>query len=148
MAEVLGIISSITAIAAAGFKISTAISTVADEWGTAGLQIRAVAANIKALAWILEDLKAKVAKVERLPPQLQDVLHEILALCKADIDDINRILVPLIIPEGQRIRLGQKAKWLFAKSKVTLRQASLDSLRSTLDLFLRTFNFIGSTKIE
>lgn len=63
-------------------------------------------------------------------------MSEVVALCRTDIEEIKVALLPMAVRDERDMDLKQKAKWLFAKSKISTRRASLDSLKLTLDPFL------------
>ncbi|KAL3605343.1 hypothetical protein FPOAC2_00286 [Fusarium poae] len=142
MAEVIGLVASIGTITAAGFKAAKAISTITSELGTAGAEISGIATDLKAVSLILNELKKRLNKADNLSVEVLDVAYEITALCKTDIEGVERFLVPLTSPFGQSLKLKDKVKWLFEKAKVSSRRASLDSLKLTLGLFLHTLDFI------
>ncbi|KAH7006378.1 hypothetical protein EDB82DRAFT_115798 [Fusarium venenatum] len=142
MAEIIGLVASIGTITAAGFKAAKAISTLTSELGAAGAEISGIATDLKAVSLILNELKKRLSKADNLSVEVVDVAYEITALCKTDIEGVERFLVPLTSPFGQTLKLKDKVKWLFEKAKVSSRRASLDSLKLTLGLFLHTLDFI------
>ncbi|KAH8688244.1 hypothetical protein BGZ61DRAFT_452967 [Ilyonectria robusta] len=148
MAEVVGLIASLGAIAAASFKVAKAISTITDELGEAGAQINGIATDMRAVGLILHELKKRLEQSQRVTREVRSVAHEIVALCRADIEDIQGFLIPFMSPAGKDVGAKQKIKWLFAKAKVSSRRAALDSLKLTLNLFLHTLSFIESGEMD
>ncbi|KAF4448439.1 hypothetical protein F53441_8162 [Fusarium austroafricanum] len=148
MAEIIGLVASIGTIAAAGFKAATTISTIAHELGGATVEIMGIGTDMKAVALILRQLKKRLEGMQRVTREVRDVAHEIVALCQADVKDIEEFLKPLTYPSGKDLGLKQKIKWLFDKAKVSSRRASLDSLKLTLNLFLHILDFSEDGEVE
>jgi hypothetical protein len=142
MAEIVGLVASIGTITAAGFKAARTIPTIASELGAAGVEIVGIATDLKAVSLILNELKRRLSKANNVTVEVLDVAYEIVALCKADIEGVEKFLIPLTSPSGQTLKFKDKVKWLFDKAKVSSRRASLDSLKLTLSLFLHTLDFI------
>lgn len=142
MAELVGLASSIAALAAAGFHVARKVSTVADDLGTASGQIKSIAIDTKAVAIILRDIETKLLIGKESSRELNDdtreVLAEVLELCRYEIEDLDRNLAPLKddSQRGDNTNVKQKTKWLFDKPKISARQASLNSLKLTLSLLL------------
>ncbi|KAL9615628.1 MAG: hypothetical protein Q9160_009363 [Pyrenula sp. 1 TL-2023] len=49
---------------------------------------------------------------------------------------------------GGDVNIKQKTKWVLGKSRMSLRRASLDSLKLTLNLFMHTLEFMESGEID
>ncbi len=149
MIEPVSLVATIGTIAATGFKVARDISDIVDELGTAGAQVKAVGIDTRAVALILHELKKRLDKAQHtITTEVADVAREIAALCKTDIDDIKQCLSPLMVQGGEDLDLKRKAKWLFAKSKIATKRASLDSLKLTLNLYLHTLDFMESNTVE
>ncbi len=145
----LSLITAIGGIAATGFKIAKAINDVVEELGTAGAQVKAVATDMRTVAVVLHELKIRLSRAKHvLTPEVAQVAHEIVELCKADIEDIEQSLSPLLAPEGEAMDLKRATKWLFTKSKIATKRASLDSLKLTLGLYMHTLQFIEGNYVE
>jgi hypothetical protein len=142
MAEIIGLTASIGAITSAGLKTARAISTIASDLGGAGAEISGIATDLRAVSLTLNKIKKHLSKADNIPVEVVDAAYEIVALCKTDIEGVEKILIPLTSPLGQNLKLKNKVKWLFEKAKVSSRRASLDSLKLTLSLFLLTVDFI------
>jgi hypothetical protein len=67
MAEVIGLISAIGGIAAAGIKVAKAVYAIADELGSAGKQIKTLAADTRALSWVLKELNGRLQRLDFIP---------------------------------------------------------------------------------
>lgn len=149
MAEVIGLISGIAAIVATAFNIAKRISTIADELGTAGQQIMAIAIDIKAMAFVLRQLNKRISaalgSASRIfDPEAVQAIQDFVALSGSEVDRIRAHLMPILATsaaKGKQMGLLQRAKWLFAKSKVSTTRVSLDSLKLTLGLLLDTLDF-------
>lgn len=154
MAELVGLASSIAALAAAGFHVARKISTVADDLGTASGQIKSIAVDTKAVAIILRDIEAKLLlgkeSSRELNDDTRDVLVEVLELCRYEIEDLDRNLAPLKddSQRGDNTNVRQKTKWLFDKPKIAARQTSLNSLKLTLSLLLHNVHLFDGERSQ
>ncbi|KAK5658326.1 hypothetical protein OQA88_2302 [Cercophora sp. LCS_1] len=150
MAEIVGLISAIGTIAAAGYKVSRAISTACDDFGGAEANVKAIADDIKTVSWILRQIQSRFSGNARTDAETAKVLDEIVSRCKDDVGDIEQSLLPLIDnmnstePMSRRHRL----RWLFAKSRICSQQATLGSLKLTLSLFLNTLQLSDGFIVE
>ena len=150
MAEVVGLVASIGALAGAGFKLANIISTLSDGWTVAHEQIKAISTDTRAVAVILHQIKKRLEHMEvsastpsKLNKQVLGILEDMVSVYQADIDDIENSLVPLLASEGTRMMFKQKVMWLLAKSKISTRRASLESIKGTLNLFLHAWDLMG-----
>lgn len=150
MAEIVGLVTGIGTIVATAFTIAKTVSTVANDLGTAGSQIKAIATDTKAIAFVLRDLKRRVIKnSRRFDGEAKSVLKETVALCTSEIENMRTHLLPLFqSTEGRKMEFRQRARWLFAKSKVSTTKASLDSMKVTLGLLLHTIEYIEGDIVE
>ena len=151
MAELVGLIASIITLTETGFQVARAISRIAGEFGEAGAQIRSIATDARAISFVLRDLTKRLKRIradQEAINELRDVTAEIVALCKMEIDGIGNFLNGLHSKSGNHVTVAQKTKWLFAKSRISLRQSSLNSLKLTLNLLMHTVNFIRYAEME
>ncbi|KAI3392866.1 hypothetical protein diail_5041 [Diaporthe ilicicola] len=154
MAELVGLVSGIATLAAAGFQVARKISAVADDLGTAGAQVRSIGIDTKAVAMILRDIEAKLLSGKdssrEMNEDTRDVLAEVIELCRHEINDLNENLAPLKDDDrrGDMAYLKQKARWLFDKPKVAARQASLDSLKLTLSLLVHNVQLFDGESLR
>lgn len=89
MAEVVVLVTGIGTIVATEFTIARTISTVANDFGTAGSQIKAIATDTKALAFVLHDLKGRIVKNSRkFDSEAKLVLKETVALCTSEMENM------------------------------------------------------------
>lgn len=151
MAELVGLIASIITLAETGFQIARAVSRIADEFGQAKTRIKSIATDTRTISFILRELQKRL---ERMRAE-QDVIKEtyvltteIITLCKTDIEGIEDLLKGLESKSKSYVSVKEKTKWLFTKSKISLRQSSLDSLKLTLSLLMHTLDFMECSKIE
>ncbi|KAM0202651.1 hypothetical protein ACHAPA_009391 [Fusarium lateritium] len=148
MAEIIGLIASIQTIAAAGLIAARTISMVVDDLGGAGAEIKGIGIDLRAMVLVLHELKKRLDKMEKATDEVRDLACQILAVCKADIRDIEEFLKPLVSRSGKEFGLRQKMCWLFAKAKVSTRRAHLETFKSTLNLFIIALDFIENGTIE
>lgn len=148
MAEVVGLVASILTLAETGFKVARAISEIAAEFGTAGRQIQAIGTDTRAVSLILREIQKRLKRVRNVAGEAHNVAVDVVALCKSDIDNIDEFLKSLQPIRGSEVSIKQKTKFLFSKSRMSLRRASLDSLKLTLSLFMHTLEFIESGEVE
>lgn len=150
MAEIVGLVTGISSIVATAFKISKMIYTIADELGTAGAQIRAIATDTKAMALVLHNLKTRLKRdVRTLNAQAKEVLKDSIDLCAAEMQNMDKHLMPLFgSGECQKMDFKQRTRWLFAKTKVSTSKASLDSMKLTLSLLLSTLEYMEGGDVE
>jgi len=148
MAELVGLVSAITAIAATGFKISRTISTIAEEFGTVGPQLKAIATNTQAVAWILDELKVRLLNTNGIVSKdAVEVVQKIVAQCQLEIDDINKCVAPISC-DGKEFSPRQRLKWLLAKPKLTTKMAALDSLKLTLSMYICAIRFMDGNDFK
>ncbi|KAM0550201.1 hypothetical protein ACHAPJ_009049 [Fusarium lateritium] len=148
MAEIIGLIASIHTIATAGLAAARAISTIADDLGGAGAEIKGIGIDMRAMAWILQLMKNRLDKMKRVTDEICDLTQQIIAVCKADIRDVEEFLKPLLPQPGKELGFKQKLKWLFAKAKVHSRRAHLETLKTTLNLFISALELMESGNME
>ncbi|KAI9660614.1 MAG: hypothetical protein M1821_009966 [Bathelium mastoideum] len=151
MAEVVGLIASIVALAETGFKIARGISRITEEFGQAGAEIKSIGTDTRAIAFILHELQRRLERLQakqQVEDETREVVTAIVALCKTDIDSIGEFLRGLQSEGTSQIGVSQKTKWLFSKSKISLRQSSLNSLKLTLSLLMHTLDSVECGKID
>lgn len=115
---------------------------MADELGTAGARVKALATDTRAVSFVLKSLKSRLERAKSIPRDGLEVAHEMAMLIKDEVDEIGHILEPLTSTNDKRMSKKQKAKWMFTKSQIATRQVALDSLKASLNLLLSTLNFI------
>lgn len=151
MAEIVGLISAIGTIAAAGYKITRAIATACDDFGAATASVKAIAADMTFVTLILGQIRVRIDSNRVMDVETTNILVEIVSRCKADIEEVERSLVPLIANTksgGGGMSKRQRVRWLFAKSKICSQQATLGSLKLTLSLFIHTVQLSDGYNIE
>lgn len=148
MAEIVGLVASIITLVELGFTISKGISSVANEFGSASVHIKVIATDTRAVALILRDLQKRLERQRTVAAEVRDVAIEIVTLCRTDIEDIGDFLKSLQPQQGERVRFTQKLRWIVGKSKIMTKRSSLDSLKSTLNLYMHSIEFIESGEVE
>lgn len=149
MAEIAALIASIVTLTDVGFKIARGISQIANDLGTTGAQIKSIGTDLRAIPLILRELNKRLKSARAVGDEVRNVATEILQVCETDLRALEGLLKglqPLHGSRGSDVR--QKTRWVFARSRVASRRASLDSLKLTLTLFLHTLDFIGSGEVE
>ncbi|KAF4880130.1 hypothetical protein CGCSCA1_v001015 [Colletotrichum siamense] len=148
MAEVLGLVAAIGGIIASGFQAAQTHSTIAEDLGTAGAQIQAIAAETEAISWSLCQLKEHLEETKQITSNAVNTINHTVAQCKKTIDDIKEHLAPVLARKTEDMVLKQRVRWLFAKHKVSTKQASLDSIKLSLTLILSVLCFREKNYIE
>jgi len=100
------------------------------------------------LAIILRDLSRGFGERKQIAVKVQDVTAELIALCKDDPDDIGEFLQSLRPLRSKRIGLRQKVRRVFGESRIMMKRTSLNSLKSTLNLFLHAIDMVGYGEIK
>ncbi|KAF7536631.1 hypothetical protein G7054_g4358 [Neopestalotiopsis clavispora] len=136
MAELVGLVSAITALVGTGYKIAKTISDCVDELGTAADQMMLIAIDTKAMTRIFQELKIRLKNSKKVTAQVLSLAEEIVELGQKSLRNVEECLLPLMPQIGKGRDPMRKARWLFAKSKITSRRASLDSLKLTMTLLL------------
>jgi hypothetical protein len=142
MAGLIGLVAAVGSIASEGFAVAQAISDLADQLGSAGRNIKLISVDTKAVAIILHEMKRRLDKSTRITQQTLDVACEIVDLCKADLESIKQFLLPESPAGGDKMNRVQRAKWILAKARISLKRTSLNSLKLTITLFMHTLDFI------
>jgi len=100
------------------------------------------------LAIILRDLSRGFGERKQIAVKVQDVTAELIALCKDDPDDIGECLQSLRPLQSDKIGLRQKVRRVFGESRIMMKRTSLNSLKSTLNLFLHAIDMVGYGEIK
>lgn len=146
--EVLTLVEAIGALASTGLSVARTIAQLVDDLKEANSQIAMIGIDTKAVAFVLERLKSRL---HEFPQGLSDAYREVVdvatdveSVCRKEIEEIERTIKPLMpAPGAKSLTLSQKRKWLFAKSGVASRRASLDTLKLTLNLLLAGIDIKG-----
>ncbi|KLU92949.1 hypothetical protein MAPG_11897 [Magnaporthiopsis poae ATCC 64411] len=142
MAEVVGIVSAISGIAATGFALARSISTVAEELGSVGPQLKALATHTQAVAWILDELRIRLKGTNTVDRAARKVISKIVRQCRVEMNDVKKCMEPLLAKKGKRISTLQRIKWLLAKPKLVTKMVALDSLKLTLTMYICAIRFM------
>jgi hypothetical protein len=151
MAEI-GLIASITGLAGAGAKISITLFQIASAIGSAGSEVRFVAADTNALSLVLTNLSKTLREKRAAAQEGEQLAGAVLLMCRTVIDDSNELishLNPLVqrttkAPKDVLLRLT----WLFQKSKFAIHRQSLEALKSTLCLLITTMSFAAAVEVQ
>lgn len=141
MAELAGFLSAIAGLVSIGLKVAKTLSDCVDEMGNAGTNIYLIATDTKMVSDTLRVLMKSLKNSRQITTEIISHAQSIFDLCERVILEI-RDLLPILPEIGQNVNFVQKARWLFAKSKITTKRTTLDSLKLTLNLFLQTIDLI------
>jgi len=100
------------------------------------------------LAIILRDLPRGLGERKQIAVEIQEVTAELIALCKDDLDDIGEFLQSLRPLQSDKIGPRQKVRWVFGESRIMMKRTFLNSLKSTLNLFLHTIDMVGYGEVK
>jgi hypothetical protein len=151
MAEI-GLIASIIGVAGAGAKISITLFQIASAIGSAGNEVRFVAADTNALSLVLTNLSRTLRDNRAAAQEGEQIAGAVLLMCRTVIDDSNELishLQPLVqrttkAPKDTLLRIS----WLFQKSKFAIHRQSLEGLKSTLCLLVTTMSFAAAVEVQ
>lgn len=142
MAEILGIISGIVAIADAGFKLYVALSSTASALGSAGTEMLLFSSEVRIFAEILVVVRASLQD-QSLKTSRSDILDKAIGVvpglimqCEMVYASMERILSRLQPYKDSTFRLKSKIKWMQDKSKMLELRGFLEPLKSSLQLLL------------
>ena len=146
MAE-LSAIASIVGIVGAGAQLSIALFNLAEVVGSAGSEIRLLGTEISLFCSVLKQLEKTLTKARscRYSMSAIETTQEILDRCRDVFKSIETAIDGLSKPKGQSLEpsvdLLARMKWAFARSKVQMQRATLESCKITLHLMLATLEF-------
>ncbi|KAG4439257.1 hypothetical protein IFR05_005242 [Cadophora sp. M221] len=142
MAEILGVISGIVAIADAGFKLYLALSNTASALGSAGDDILLFSSEVRIFAEILVVVRANL-KDQSLKTSRSEILDKAIGVipglvmqCEMVYASMEVILARLRPCEDSNFRLKSKIMWMRDKSKMLRLRGYLEPLKSSLQLLL------------
>lgn len=146
--EAVALVQAIGALASSGLSIAKTIAQLVEDLREANSQIAMIGIDTKAVAIVLETLKTRLNEfpygMSNASREVMDVAGDVEAVCRREIEEIERTIQPLIpAPGAKSLTISQKRKWLFAKSGVASRRASLDTLKLTLNLLLAGIDIRG-----
>ncbi|KAH7393367.1 hypothetical protein BKA64DRAFT_85556 [Cadophora sp. MPI-SDFR-AT-0126] len=142
MAEILGVISGIVAIADAGFKLYLALSNTASALGSAGNEILLFSSEVRIFAEILVVVRANL-KDHSLRTSRSDILDKAIGVipglimqCEMVYASMENILKRLQPYKDSMFRLKSKVMWMKDKAKMLELRGFLEPLKSSLQLLL------------
>ena len=148
MAEI-GLIASIIGVAGAGARISITLFKMANTLGSAGHEVRFVAADTNALSLVLTNLSRTLKQKRVAAEEGEENATAILILCRSIIADSELLyqkLEPLVSGSTNAVNETLlKVRWLFEKTKFAAHRQSLEALKSTLGLLISTIMLSAST---
>jgi hypothetical protein len=142
MAEILGVISSIVAIADAGFKLFQALNSTAQALGSAGHEILLFSSEVRIFAEILVVVRANL-KEQSLRSSRSSILDKAIGVipglvvqCEMVYGSMERILGKPQPYKDTKFRFASKVRWMQEKSKMLELRGFLEPLKSSLQLLL------------
>ena len=143
----IGAIASIFGVIGAGAKLSILLFDFASTIGSAGSEVRAIGTEIALFCSVLQQLERTLAKAQdrRYSISAIETTQKILDQCQIIFEEINSIVGGL---QKQKTSSGEvsvdfkaRLKWMFKRSQVQMRRATLESCKITLHLMLTTLEF-------
>jgi hypothetical protein len=142
MAEI-GLAASIIGVASAGAKLSLALYQFAEIVGSAASEVRSVAGDISIFCSVLHQLDATLqeAKATRYSLTAITTAEAIVGECRNIFNQIQAVVDKLKresvdTPQELTLAWTARVKWVFQRSKVSLHQSKLESMKATLLLML------------
>jgi hypothetical protein len=151
MAEI-SLIASIVQIAGIGAKVSITLFQFASALGSAGYDVRFVAADISALSLVLTHLSDTLRGRKSTESEGEQIAGAVVLLCRSVVDDSQELLKhldPLVNATGSAsINAALRVRWIFEKSKFATHRQSLESLKSTLNLLVTTMSLAAAVETK
>lgn len=146
--EAFALVEAISALASTGFSVARTIAKLVEDLKEADSQIAMIGIDTRAVAFVLDGLRSRLNEFPQsmsdVYREVVDVARDVVSVCRKEIEEIERTMKPLMPePEAKSLTLRQKRRWLFAKSGVASRRASLDTLKLTLNLLLAGIDIKG-----
>ncbi|KAI9163861.1 hypothetical protein HJFPF1_05489 [Paramyrothecium foliicola] len=143
MAAEIGLAASIIGVASAGAKLSVALYQLAEIVGSAAQEVRSIASDISIFCSVLHQLDETLqeAKATRYSLTAICTVETIIGECRHIFSQINEVVDKLKresvdAPQELTLAWTAKVKWVFQRSKVSLYQSKLESMKTTLLLIL------------
>jgi enoyl-[acyl-carrier-protein] reductase (NADH) len=143
MAETLGLVASIFAIAGAATKLSIGLYEIASSLKEAGQEVRMVANDTSLLSRVLKELSSTLGTQANISIEARQVTHEIVTVCatiQEDGEQLLHTLNPLIEHSRLHTRFLEKivlrVRWYFEESKFAYHRDILQSLKGSLQLLI------------
>ena len=132
MAELVGLVASITSLAGAAAKVSLALF----EWGrslaNARIEVSSLAADASNLSIVLEDLVGVFTNCEsQVVPKTIKTVGILVTRCENILEEL-KVTIELVRAKAGRF------KWLFRKRIMQEHKTSLEGIKSNLSLVIQT----------
>ncbi|KAK4444826.1 hypothetical protein QBC34DRAFT_178807 [Podospora aff. communis PSN243] len=149
MAELVGLIASITGIAAVGAKLSVQIFDLASQVGSARQDVIAMGQDISVFAAVLGHIATtlETPSAVRFSDDAIKIASWITSLAEAifsELEDVINGIAPQAAAQNTQddqnksMGVSKRIKWLFKRQRAVQLRASLDSMKLTLQLMLTT----------
>ena len=146
MAEVVGLVSSILALAGAGAKLGMTLYTIAEGVGSAGREARLIADEVSFFSHALTALSKSLERTTSQTARLHSIAQELAVSCQTVLLELS-VLADELSPSKKTRWKGKvssfigKIKWLLQKPKVAFLRSSISSFKSTLTLLVASMDY-------
>ena len=136
---------SVAGVAAAGVQLSKFLYDLYSTVQASSQEIQDVANNVSLLAMVLEELDGVLIQDEvHFRPELHRAAQLIVRRCASIFKDIKKHTGAK--RHQKEIRFSEKVAWYFRRDRVKPLSASLESLKSTLNILLHVVQLAKTTK--
>jgi hypothetical protein len=135
MAE-LALAASIIQLADIGAKLSLNLFGLADSVRSASSEARLIATEVSLFSHALRSLGKTLEKKLGKNKSSKRIARRILKSCRGIIVELSALADEIEAQHGGMARLVNGFKWTFKRTRVTFLRTSLESLKSTMLLFL------------
>ena len=133
--------ASVAGIAAVGVQLSKSLYDVITTINDGKEEIRDIADNVSLLAYVLEQLQDVLSREKlHFRPALEENANIIVSRCDSIFKDIKKHT------RGSKGDTPSKLVWYFKRSRVKPLRASLESLKSTLNILLHIIQLAKTTQ--
>jgi len=141
MAEAIGLVASIVALAGAGAKIALTLYDVADSIGSAGKEARLIATEVSLFSQSLNAVSKSLGRSSGENGCLKEIARVVTKACESLLEELRSLLTELLsLPRSKSASYCKRIKWIFKKPKVCAIRASIESFKATLILLVATMD--------
>lgn len=138
-------VGSVAGVAAAGVQLSKFLYDFYATVQASNQEIQDVANNVSLLAMVLEELDGVLIQDEvHFRPELHRAAQLIVRRCAGMFKDIEKHTATSRNQKG--LKITEKVAWYFKRDRVKPLSASLESLKSTLNILLHVVQLAKTTK--
>ena len=152
MAELVGLIASITGIAGVGAKLSVQLFDLTSQVGSARQDVAAVGQDISVFAAVLGHIATtlETPSVVRFSEDAVRTASWITSRAEAIFMELEEVINGIVPAAGTTqenkptsMSVSKRVKWVFKRQRVVQFRASLESMKLTLQLMLTTVEISG-----